>query len=342
MSDVFELNEIVDVDYGELAKPFPYHAHKWRVMNVSKSGKGSVAFYVDARDVMDRLDAVAGPGNWKDSYHVIHMEGGHWHVQCSLNVGGVTKSDVGTGDDSKDAFSDALKRAAVKFGVFRYGYALETKSVNFGWFPLDEYKNFTKESQTQIEKMLYEGLKRFKNGEVKPEPKFDTPVNGNHKPKSHVMPPPAALPDADNPFEGPMVELGDFVGVIDRLDVDDHKHIIAMMEYLRALHQSSSSTMSNEVKAGKKVSQYGLLCWRLDELVGDDLHGPILTAICGREVSSQNPPGYQLKEVIDWLMNADENAKKLSYLAELGHLIQGMRQLPGFDNGVEQSAEIPF
>jgi hypothetical protein len=44
---------------------------------------------------------------------------------------GVTKEDVGEGDSLKAAFSDALKRAAVKFGVGRYLYRLEKQWVDY-------------------------------------------------------------------------------------------------------------------------------------------------------------------------------------------------------------------
>jgi hypothetical protein len=52
-------------------------------------------------------------------------------VLCRLTVLGITKEDVGEGEDLKSAFSDAFKRVAVKFGVGRYLYELPKK-----WVPL--------------------------------------------------------------------------------------------------------------------------------------------------------------------------------------------------------------
>ncbi len=52
-------------------------------------------------------------------------------VKCRLTVLEVTKEDVGEGDSLKAAFSDALKRAAVKFGVGRYLYRLEKQWVDY-------------------------------------------------------------------------------------------------------------------------------------------------------------------------------------------------------------------
>lgn len=88
---------------------------------------GRMLDYVTARTVMDRLDSVLGPANWWDHYQII--PGG---ILCALTIklpNGdlVTKEDAGgpqgmkdQGDDLKSAFSDAFKRAAVKFGVARH------------------------------------------------------------------------------------------------------------------------------------------------------------------------------------------------------------------------------
>jgi hypothetical protein len=78
---------------------------------------------------MNRLDEVLGPDAWWDTYAP-----GEKSVMCALTIelpGGkvITKSDAGgyagmadSGDDDKSGYSDAFKRAAVKFGVGRYLY----------------------------------------------------------------------------------------------------------------------------------------------------------------------------------------------------------------------------
>lgn len=82
--------------------------------------------YIDARDVINRLNEVA-PGQWEDMYRVQQrppdgVEDGLWVVECTLTIQGVSRSDVGLaekgtwGGAAKAAYSDALKRAAVKFG----------------------------------------------------------------------------------------------------------------------------------------------------------------------------------------------------------------------------------
>lgn len=83
--------------------------------------------YIDARLVMDRLDSVCGPENWRDEY----QPGPAGGVICglSLRIGEewVTKWDGADNTDYeaiKGGLSDALKRAAVKWGIGRYLYAL--------------------------------------------------------------------------------------------------------------------------------------------------------------------------------------------------------------------------
>lgn len=87
--------------------------------------------YVDARYVMRFLDDVVGPENWQ-SRHT--MEGDK--VQCSIGIRidgrWVWKSD-GAGETDiegeKGSFSDALKRAAVSWGIARDLYPEPTQSV---------------------------------------------------------------------------------------------------------------------------------------------------------------------------------------------------------------------
>ncbi len=85
--------------------------------------------YVTARTVMNRLDNVLGPENWWDQYLALEHS-----VLCTLTIrlpdgSTVSKQDAGgyagmtdQGDDDKSGYSDAFKRAAVKFGVGRYLY----------------------------------------------------------------------------------------------------------------------------------------------------------------------------------------------------------------------------
>src|SRR5262245_47764517 len=120
-----------------LAEPFAPDAIEWKPQSVA--GNRALAIcYIDARAVMDRLDAVIGPENWSDTYAV--LADGNVVCTLSLRLGGtwVSKADVGGESDQKDegdrrkaSFSDALKRAAVKWGVGRYLYRLGGEWVDY-------------------------------------------------------------------------------------------------------------------------------------------------------------------------------------------------------------------
>jgi len=116
-----------------LREPFPREAVHWRAQGTptEKNGKfvAMALAYLDARDVMDRLDDVCGPGGWQAEF----TETPKGRVLCRLGIhtpnGWVWKSD-GAGDTDvegeKGGISDALKRAAVHWGIGRYLYRLDS------------------------------------------------------------------------------------------------------------------------------------------------------------------------------------------------------------------------
>lgn len=109
--------------FAALAAPFDSTEVKVR------SQTGRQLHYITARTAMNRLDSVVGPENWWDEYLPNANS-----VLCRLTIrlpdgSTLTKSDAGgyagmadSGDDDKSGYSDAFKRAAVKFGVARYLY----------------------------------------------------------------------------------------------------------------------------------------------------------------------------------------------------------------------------
>jgi hypothetical protein len=118
--------------WEKLAAPFPAQCIHWRIgATTQDKSKGIPLAYLDARDIMDRLDQVIGPEGWSDKYE----ETATGTVVCTLalavQVGGnrhvISKSD-GAGktdvESDKGGLSDAFKRAAVKFGIGRYLYRL--------------------------------------------------------------------------------------------------------------------------------------------------------------------------------------------------------------------------
>src|SRR5579864_2732895 len=109
--------------FGPLAEEFHPDDVKFRAQ------AGRKLHYITARTAMNRLDSVLGPENWWDEY--VPQENS---VLCRLTIllpdgRQLTKADAGgyagmadSGDDDKSGYSDAFKRAAVKFGVARYLY----------------------------------------------------------------------------------------------------------------------------------------------------------------------------------------------------------------------------
>jgi len=137
-----------------LQAPFPPEEVQWKVQTRSRDKRrGLVVAYIDARAVLNRLDEVVGPEGWHDSYDILadrHGEEGRLtEVRCRLTVLGITKEDVGEGDSLKAAFSDALKRAAVKFGIGRYLYYLPSQ-----WVDLDENGNIPPKTLKKLQQLL--------------------------------------------------------------------------------------------------------------------------------------------------------------------------------------------
>lgn len=115
-----------------LRRPFSPDAIRFKIQNQDDSDNPSwaqVVSYVDARLVSERLNHVVGE-RWSAQIEALDAgiaaaERGTVRAVCKLCVLGVTRMDVGEGRDPKAAFSDALKRAAVHFGVGRSLYAMK-------------------------------------------------------------------------------------------------------------------------------------------------------------------------------------------------------------------------
>jgi hypothetical protein len=120
------------IDFQALASPFPPASVSWRVGSTTSDKKRGMALaFIDARDVMERLDAVCGPAGWQCDYP--HANG-KTVCRIGIKVGDewVWKAD-GAGDTDveaeKGALSDAFKRAAVRWGIGRYLYDLPSPWV---------------------------------------------------------------------------------------------------------------------------------------------------------------------------------------------------------------------
>lgn len=146
--------------FDKLKAPFPPSKISWRVGSTTQDKKKGLAFgYIDARDVMERLDEVCGPENWQCSYP--HATG---KTICSIGVRicregegfeWIWKSD-GAGDSDveaeKGAMSDAFKRSAVRFGIGRYLYDIPATWVAIE--PMGKSFKIAESEYPRLEKVL--------------------------------------------------------------------------------------------------------------------------------------------------------------------------------------------
>jgi hypothetical protein len=120
-----------------LSAPFDPREVKFKPAVVSGNRAMALA-YIDARVIQDRLDEVVGVLGWQDEYECLPDGSVVCKLRLRLGDEWITKMDVGgpseqpdEGDRRKAAFSDALKRAAVKFGIGRYLYRLPNQWVDY-------------------------------------------------------------------------------------------------------------------------------------------------------------------------------------------------------------------
>ena len=120
----------------DFRKPFDPKEVKWRVgsTNAAKD-RGLALAYIDARNVMDRLDEVVGPYGWQNKITILEDDN---RVLCSIGIKftadneWIWKTDGAGATDiegEKGGISDAFKRAAVHWGIGRYLYALDSPWV---------------------------------------------------------------------------------------------------------------------------------------------------------------------------------------------------------------------
>lgn len=140
------------MDLSRLREPFDAQHIEWRLAQAGATKDGriwaQVLAYITSRAVMDRLDEVCGPENWRNAYAAGPTGG----ILCglSIKVGDewVTKWDGAENTDIegvKGGLSGAMKRAAVQWGIGRYLYDLpdgwaqvHDKGKHKGSYPKDK------------------------------------------------------------------------------------------------------------------------------------------------------------------------------------------------------------
>lgn len=129
-----------------LRRPFTPAAVRFKVQATWPKDNPTSALivsYIDARLVVERLNMIC-PHLWHDEYQ--RAEAGA--LLCHLTVDGIRRTDIGSDYQGKGLFSDALKRAAVKFGVGVSLYAVPQIVLEVG--PQHVKQKKTKDGQTLV------------------------------------------------------------------------------------------------------------------------------------------------------------------------------------------------
>lgn len=148
------------MNLADLKSPFNPTLISWRcgATNGDKT-KGIALAYLNARDVMERLDEVCGVSGWQARYPFIGC------CEIGINIlspaalgaewvwksNGAGQSDI---EAEKGQYSDAFKRAAVLWGIGRYLYDLPNT-----WYPIEPHGRsyrFTQEAESKMTQFLHD------------------------------------------------------------------------------------------------------------------------------------------------------------------------------------------
>ena len=125
------------LDLGKLKEVFPPEDIEWRIQSSGKKQNdeiwAKVLAYITNRAIMDRLDKVCGPENWKNSFTAAPNGGTLCGLSIKVGNEWITKWDGAENTDFeavKGGLSGAMKRAGVQWGIGRYLYKLPTGWAN--------------------------------------------------------------------------------------------------------------------------------------------------------------------------------------------------------------------
>ena len=167
------LSDSAEALLKQLKNPFDPKFVKCRVGATSKDkSKGIALFYLDSREVMKRLEEVCGIDGWQTRKKAVVSEGKILGVKCELSIRmpyldqsgnsiWITKTDYGEPSNAsplKGASSDALKRAAVNFGIGRYLYYIPNQ-----WYRLNQYKQFEEQPELPTWALPQENLENWED-----------------------------------------------------------------------------------------------------------------------------------------------------------------------------------
>lgn len=129
------------IDLRRLQHYFSSSDIEWKPVRYTKDRARAMAVpYVTNRAIMDRLDMVCGPENWRNEF----QQGPDGGVLCGLSIRigdeWVTKWDGASNTEVaavKGGLSASMRRAAVQWGIGRYLYRLPAQ-----WMAIDEKGRF--------------------------------------------------------------------------------------------------------------------------------------------------------------------------------------------------------
>jgi hypothetical protein len=120
-----------------------------KVQSFSKDKtRASLVLYLQHTDVAARLDEVDPSWEFKVLNEWPHGDS-YYYVKASLTLCGVTRENIGEGNEPKGAYSDALKRCAMLFGIGRHLYDSEVVWVLYNESK-DRYKVWTIEEYNRL------------------------------------------------------------------------------------------------------------------------------------------------------------------------------------------------
>jgi hypothetical protein len=118
------------MDLSKLKKPFPASDIEWRVGSTNGDKTSGMALaYITNRAIMDRLDGVCGPENWRNEFVQWRGDSQLCGISIKVNDEWITKwdgADNSKTEATKGGLSDAMKRAGYQWGIGRYLYHLPT------------------------------------------------------------------------------------------------------------------------------------------------------------------------------------------------------------------------
>ena len=160
----------------ELQKPFKEDEIEWRVGATNKDKSMGLALpYVTNKAIQNRLDEVFGVFGWKNEFK-------EWKGKsqlCGISIWDEDKHEWLTKYDGADdtnmeatkgGLSDAMKRAAVQFGIGRYLYKLDPI-----WVPLKDEKYLEFIPQLPVWALPYEEQEQIER-ELSVPPEIDKSI----------------------------------------------------------------------------------------------------------------------------------------------------------------------